>query len=110
MLLLLFFNLTLYAMVRAIEAEAEPDGKTVLRWLGVAGAGFGLLALSHALTICIFLAALAFTLLHFRSRVRASLWLAAPVFLLYTPWLLRNWLVCGNPGGSRSILSLRRWE
>ncbi len=97
MLLLLFFNLTLYALVRAIEAQAEE--KPAFRWLGAAGVGFGLLALSHALTIWIFLAALAFTLVHFRSRLRSAAWLVGPVVLLYTPWLLRNYLVCGNPAG-----------
>ena len=97
MLLLLFFNLTLYALVRAIEAQAEE--KPSLRWLGAAGAGFGLLALSHALTIFIFCAGLIFVLCHFRPRLRSAAWLVAPVVLLYSPWLLRNYLVCGNPAG-----------
>ncbi len=70
-----------------------------MRWLGAAGAGFGLLALSHALTIWIFLAALVFAVLHFRSRLRAAAWLVAPVLILYIPWLLRNYLVSGNPAG-----------
>lgn len=55
--------------------------------------------MSHALTIWIFLAALVFALLHFRPRLRAALWLALPVLLLYTPWLLRNYLITGNPAG-----------
>ncbi len=97
MLLLLLFNLTLYALVRAIETQAEE--KPALRWLGAAGAGFGLLALSHALTIWIFLAALVFAVLHFRPRFRAAACLLAPVLILYTPWLLRNYLVSGNPAG-----------
>ncbi|MGI8957964.1 MAG: ArnT family glycosyltransferase [Chthoniobacterales bacterium] len=97
MLLLLFFNSTLYVLVRAIEAQAED--KPSFRWLGAAGLGFGLLALSHALTIWICLAALVFVILHFRPRLRAAAWLVAPVLILYTPWLLRNYLVCGNPAG-----------
>ncbi|CAN5599617.1 hypothetical protein BH18VER2_BH18VER2_08120 [soil metagenome] len=97
MLLLLFFNLTLYALVRAIEAEAEE--KRAFRWLGAAGGGFGLFVLTHALTIWIFLAALAFTLVHFRARLRSAVWLVGPVVLLYAPWLLRNYLVCGHPAG-----------
>ncbi len=100
MLLLLFFNLTLYALVRALEAEAEE--KPALRWLGAAGAGFGLLALSHALTIWIFFAALGLVLVHFRPRLRAAAWLVAPMLLLYCPWLLRNYLVSGSPGGIAS--------
>ncbi|HXA09810.1 MAG TPA: glycosyltransferase family 39 protein [Chthoniobacterales bacterium] len=97
MLLLLLFNLTLYVLVRAIEARAE--GRAVLRLLGLAGAGFGLLALSHALTIWIFLPTLIFAALYFRPRLWAAIWMLAPFLLLYTPWLLRNYLVCGNPAG-----------
>jgi 4-amino-4-deoxy-L-arabinose transferase-like glycosyltransferase len=97
MLLLLLFNLTLYALVRAIETQAEEE--PVSRWLGAAGVGFGLLALSHALTIWIFLAGLLFTVWNFRPRLRSAAWLLAPVLLLYTPWLLRNYLVCSNPAG-----------
>ncbi|MGI8889760.1 MAG: ArnT family glycosyltransferase [Chthoniobacterales bacterium] len=97
MWLLLLFNLTLYALIRAIETQAE--GKTEARWLGLAGAGFGLLALSPALTIWVFLGALFFGACFFRPRPRALLWLLGPFLFLYAPWLLRNSLVCGNPGG-----------
>ena len=97
MLLLLLFNLTLYTLLRAIEAETE--AKPTARWLGLAGAGFGLLALSHALTIWIFLAALTFATAYFRPRLRTVALLLGPFLLLYTPWLWRNFLVSGNPLG-----------
>ncbi|CAN5475298.1 hypothetical protein BH20VER3_BH20VER3_21770 [soil metagenome] len=97
MLLLLLFNLTLYALVRALEARAGQLSAS--RWLALAGAGFGLLALSHALTIWIFLAALIFVTFYFRPRLRSVALLLGPFLFLYTPWLLRNYLVCGHPGG-----------
>ncbi len=62
--------------------------------------GFGLLALSHALTIWIFLPALVFAVLYFRPRLWTAALLLAPFLLLYTPWLLRNYFVCGNPAGA----------
>lgn len=97
MLLLLLLNLTIYALVRAIEAQIE--GHRVGSWLVAAGVGFGLLALSHALTIWIFLPALIFCAIYFRPRGWAALLVLLPFLVLYLPWLARNWWVCGNPGG-----------
>ncbi|HEY1581794.1 MAG TPA: glycosyltransferase family 39 protein [Chthoniobacterales bacterium] len=97
MLLLLLFNLTLYALVRAIENEVAEESASL--WLAFAGAGFGLLALGHALTIWIFIPALIFAALYFRRRLYAVGLLLGPFLVLYTPWLIRNYFVCGNPGG-----------
>src|SRR5207253_773910 len=74
-------------------------GQPLTLWLALAGAGFGLLALSHALTIWIFLPALIFCAIFFRPRVRTALLVLVPFLLLYTPWLVRNYFVCANPGG-----------
>lgn len=98
MLLLLLFNVALYLLVRAIEAQA--GGRSVGVWLALAGVGFGLLALTHALTLWIFVAALIFCALHFRPRIWTAVLVLVPVVVLYTPWLLRNYLVCGNPRGA----------
>ncbi len=98
MLLLLLFNLTLYFLIRAIDAQA--GGRSVGKWLALAGVGFGLLALTHALTLWIFGAALIFCAIHFRPRVWAAILVLVPFVILYTPWLVRNYLVCGNPGGA----------
>lgn len=97
MLLLFLFNLTLYLLVRAIEAQAS--GRRVGGWLAAAGVGFGLLALTHALTLWIFVPALIFCALHFRPRIWAAILVLVPFLVIYTPWLVRNYLVCGNPGG-----------
>ena len=97
MLLLFLFHLTVYVLVRAVEAKnaARPTGF----WLAAVGAGFGLLALTHALTIWMFVGALVFFIFFFRPRGWAALIVLAAFLIIYTPWLLRNFLICGNPGG-----------
>jgi hypothetical protein len=97
MLLLLLFNATIYVLVRAVEAQY--DGRRVDRWLAAVGVGFGLLALSHALTIWIFAGALVFCVFFFRPRGWTVLILLAAFTAIYAPWLIRNYIVCGHPGG-----------
>jgi hypothetical protein len=97
MLILLLFNSTVYFLVRAVEAQHREEPP--LKWLLVAGAGFGLLALSHALTFWIFLAAIIFAALFFRPRGWAALVMFAVYAIVYLPWLIRTWVVSGNPGG-----------
>ncbi len=97
MLMLFLFNGTLYVLMRAIEAQYR--GGAVGIWLGLTGAGFGLLALSHALTIWIFLGALVVSIFFFRPRGWAALIILGMFLLLYTPWLVRTYVICGNPMG-----------
>jgi hypothetical protein len=97
MLLLFLFNATVYALVRAIEAKYR--GGAVGPWLAAIGAGFGLLALAHSLTIWIFVPALIFIAFLFRPRGWAAALVLAVFLIFYAPWLLRNWIVCGNPTG-----------
>ncbi|MGH8093470.1 MAG: glycosyltransferase family 39 protein [Chthoniobacterales bacterium] len=97
MLLLLLFNLTIYFLVRAFDAQIAQRSPRL--WLGLAGLGFGLLALSHALTIWLFLPALIFCVIYFRPRLWTLILLLAPFLILYLPWLVRNYFVCGNPFG-----------
>ena len=97
LLLLLLFNATLYALVRAVEVQyrSEPAGI----WLAAVGVGFGFLALTHALTLWIFAAALAFCIFFFRPRGRAAIIVLATLAIIYLPWSIRTYLVCGNPAG-----------
>lgn len=97
MLLLLLFQGTVYALVRAVEAQYQNQPSRL--WLGAVGAGFGLLALSHALTIWIFAGFLIFALFFFRPRLQSFVALFIPPVVLYLPWLIRNFLICGNPAG-----------
>jgi hypothetical protein len=97
MLLLLLFNTTVYLLVRALEAQYRDESP--LKWLVAAGAGFGLLMLTHALTSWIFLGALIFVAFFFRPRGWSALILLAICAIAYLPWLIRTFVVCGNPGG-----------
>jgi hypothetical protein len=97
MLLLFLFNLTVYALVRAVEARY--GDRSAARWLVAVGVGFGLLALTHALTIWMFAGALIFSVLFFRPRIQSAAVLLVAFAIIYAPWLIRNYTVCGNPGG-----------
>ena len=97
MLLLFLFNCTVYVLVRAVEARY--GGGRVGTWLALVGLGFGLLALTHALTIWILVATLVYCFFFFRPRGWAALIVLAAFAIVYFPWLIRNYLVCGNPGG-----------
>ena len=97
MLLLLLFNVAVYVLVRAVEAHyAEAPTMT---WLAALGAVFGLLALSHALTFWMFLAAAIFAAFFFRPRGWGAAIMLAGWAIFYFPWLIRTFAISGNPGG-----------
>ena len=116
-IILLLFNTELYTLVRAIEAQMAVDrggeiintetGETapygrpeaVLGWLAATGALFGLLALTHGLTIWIFVGMLVFAGLYFRPRVPGVAVALLAFLVLYAPWMARNYHVCGSPFG-----------
>jgi hypothetical protein len=97
MLLLLLFNTTVYLLVRAVETQCRDESP--LKWLLAAGVAFGLLALTHALTLWMFLGALIFAFFFFRPRGWSVLLLVASCAIVYVPWLIRMFVVSGNPGG-----------
>src|SRR5437870_9774427 len=91
MLLLLVFNATVYALVRAVESQYR--GGFVGIWLAAVGVGFGLLALTHALTLWMFVAALFFSFFFFRPRGWAAGIMLVAFMIIYFPWLIRTFLV-----------------
>jgi 4-amino-4-deoxy-L-arabinose transferase-like glycosyltransferase len=97
MLMLFLFSCAVYLIVRGIQAHYEQKG--TMRWSAAIGALFGLLALSHALTIFLFAGALLFLGLFFRPRGRDALIMLAVFSMFYAPWMVRNHRVCGNPVG-----------
>ena len=97
MLLLFLFCLTTYFLLRAVQAQY--GGGPVGIWLALAGLGFGLLALTHALTIWIFVGAFVYCAFFFRPRGYAAVIVLLGFLILYAPWLARNFIVSGNPGG-----------
>ena len=97
MMLLFLFCLTIYCLLRAIQAQY--GGGPVGIWLALAGLGFGLLALTHALTLWMFVAAFLYCVFFFKPRGYAAVIVLLTFLILYAPWLARNFVVCGHPGG-----------
>ena len=97
MLMLLIFSGCTYALVRALETRQS--GKNTLGWIAMAGALFGLLALTHGLTAWMFFGALIFVAILFRPIGRDAIVLLAVFMLFYSPWMARNYKVCGSPFG-----------
>jgi len=91
------FNATIYALVRAVEKQYA--GRSHVIPLFAAGIGFWLLALTHALTLWMFFPALVTSFLFFRPRVLAVSSMLGAFAIVYLPWLIRNYLICGNPAG-----------
>lgn len=103
MLMLFLFSCVLYAMTRAVENHYEE--RPVLGWLALTAFLFGLLALTHALTVWIFLGALVFCVALFRGRVANAVAMVAIFLVMVVPWMVRTYAVSGNPFGS-AIYSL----
>ena len=94
MLMLLIFSGCTYSLVRALEARQEE--RNPLLWIALTGALFGLLALTHGLTVWIFAGALIYVALLFRPIGRAALLMLFVFTLVYSPWMVRNYNVCGS--------------
>ena len=102
MFLLLTLHVNVYALLRAMRAR-HVDGR-YWGWLGVMGVGFGVMALTHALSIFIFFPVLVFTFMYF-GWVEFAMVLG--IFLaLYAPWLARNQMVCGDFRGMAGFSGL----
>ncbi|MGB8170035.1 MAG: hypothetical protein WCF18_21205 [Chthoniobacteraceae bacterium] len=97
MLMLFLFSCAVHTLFRAVQAKVEE--RSPLPWMIATGAFFGLLALSHGLTMWIFAGALIFTLIYFRPYGRHAGIMLAVFMLFYGPWLIRNQKVCGTPVG-----------
>ena len=97
MLLLLLFNIATYLLIRAVEAYYSEQA--TWQWFAAAGVAFGLLALSHALTLWIFLGAAIFTAFFFRPRGWSAAIMLGACGIVYLPWVIRTLVVSGNPGG-----------
>jgi hypothetical protein len=76
--------------------RAQYSNQPYLGWTTAVGLGFGIMALTHALSIFIFVPVLIFTAFFFKPGGRAAFIMLAVFLAVYTPWLVRNYLVCGD--------------
>ncbi len=97
MLMLFLFSAALHTLLRAVEARYL--NKPPLAWLSATAALFGLLALTHGLTIWVFAGALIYVAFSFRPFGRDAAIMAVIFMVLYTPWMVRNQQVCGSAVG-----------
>ena len=99
MLLLFLFTCALWLVHHAMNAREEKRSGRMLLSLGSAALLFGLMTLAQPLASWIFLGFLAFVFSWFRPRAISGLLVLFLYAIVVTPWLVRNYLVCGNPLG-----------
>jgi len=97
MLMLLLFAAIVHLLVRAITAQAE--GRAYGVHLGIIGVLFGLLLLTHGLTMWILAGFAVFAGVAFKPRAGAALLVVAVALAVYSPWVIRNVKVSGSPFG-----------
>ncbi len=99
MLALFLFGVASLFTIFAMEAHEDSRVGQTLVWLGAAGVFFGLMTLAHGLSFWIFAGWVVFAAIYFRPRGLAVLAALAAYVLVYAPWMVRNYQVCGNPFG-----------
>ncbi len=99
MLMLFLFSVALLLFHHALGAREEQRTGRMLLLLSGCALLLGLMTLAQPVAAWIFLGFLGFVFLWFKPRAVSGLL----VFFLYlgvvAPWLVRNYLVCGNPLG-----------
>ncbi|MEM7385018.1 MAG: hypothetical protein AAF514_08750 [Verrucomicrobiota bacterium] len=98
MLMLFLFSFGIYFLYKAVESQE--DEKPVFIWIVLTAGFFGLLALTHWLTIWIFIGLMVFSAFYFRPRGTMALLLLCIFALIVSTWAWRNYSVSGNPFGS----------
>jgi hypothetical protein len=96
MLMLFLFTLALLLLHGALMAREEARiGRAMLRLAGVAVL-LGLMTLAQPMAAWIFLGFLGSVFIWFRPRALSGLLVFFLYLVVVAPWLVRNYLVCGN--------------
>ena len=98
-LLIILFGLVTLSALRARDAETSENFLHAHLWLAGAAFGLGLMSLTSGVTAFLLPGFLAFCLISFQSRIASFLIPLAVYLVTLSPWLLHNYLVCGNPLG-----------
>ena len=99
MLMLFLFSLALLLLHSAIVARTGQNTGRMLLMLSGAALLFGLMTLAQPLAVWIFLGFLGFVFTWCRPRSVSGLLVFFIFAAVVAPWLVRNYLVCGNPLG-----------
>jgi hypothetical protein len=97
-LLLLLFGIATWLTLQCLP-EGKPDRRKARIYLPLAGLAFGLMMLTHGLAFWIFVPWLVFVGFFFRHKLVPVLLAAVVALIVVSPWLVRNYLVSGNPFG-----------
>ena len=106
LLLILLFGLVTLCALRAKRADDSEELTSSLLWLGAAAFFLGLMSLTHGVTAFLLPGFLLFSLVGFQARIRAFLISLIIYLLTVSPWLVHNFLVCGNPFGLTIYVAL----
>ena len=99
LLLILLFGLTTLFALKAKKSDDEGALLGSILWLAAASVMLGLMSLTHGVTAFLVPGFLIFVLFGFQARISAFL-IAFFVYLITVlPWLIHNFLACGNPLG-----------
>lgn len=98
MLMLFLFSYGLYFLFKAIETQREDTPPYV--WIALTAGFFGLLALTHWLTMWLFFGLLLFAAFYFRPKGTMSILLLSIFTVIIAAWAYRNAQVCGDFLGS----------
>ncbi len=99
MLMLFLFSLALLLLHWAMVARIGLRTGRMLLLLAGAAVLFGLMTLAQPLAAWIFLGFLGFVFIWFRPRSVSGLLVFFVFTAVVSPWLVRNYLLCGNPLG-----------
>jgi len=98
-LLIIFFGLFTLCALLARNAEMREDSLQAHLWLAGAAFALALMSLTSGVTAFLLPGFLAFCLISFQSRISSFLIPLAVYLVTVSPWLIHNYLVCGNPFG-----------
>lgn len=100
LLLMVLFGLATLCSLEALREEEQGENPLgVIIRLALASFLIGLMALTHGVASFIFPAFLGFCLIAFHDRLATTLVSLAVFLLTVLPWLVHNYLACGNPLG-----------
>ena len=96
---LFLFTLSLLCLHRALQSREDGRMGPMLWQLAAVAFLLGLATLAHPVVFWMFLGFLVFTAVWFRPRSVSALLVFFVFLLVVGPWLVRNYLLCGNPLG-----------
>jgi 4-amino-4-deoxy-L-arabinose transferase-like glycosyltransferase len=96
---LFLFTLSLFFLHRALQSREDGRSGPMLLQLAAVAFLLGVATLAHPVVAWMFLGFLIFTAIWIRPRSVSALLVFFVFLLVVGPWLVRNYLVCGNPLG-----------